>query len=129
MHVGTPERLKQAEKAIHDAADKPTGTLFTIPQTRPFLHALAKAVLAGELPQTGGAEPDPVALTKTEILLPSRRACRALTECFVDLSKTTSILLPKIRPLGDVDEILALVSPGSPLSQQTPGATPRCART
>jgi ATP-dependent helicase/nuclease subunit B len=93
------------------------GTLFTIPQTKDFLPHLAKAVMAGDLPRAGGEAPDPLALTKYEILLPSRRACRALSECFIDLSLSTSVLLPKIRPLGDVDEILALVSPASPLSQ------------
>ena len=91
--------------------------LYTIPQTEPFLMALAKAVLNGDLPHAGGEAPDPLALTQIEILLPSRRACRALTEYFVDLSPTSSVLLPQIRPLGDVDEILALISPGSPLSQ------------
>lgn len=94
-----------------------SGTLFTIPQTRPFLKQLAKAVLSGDLPQTGGIAPDPLALTKIQILLPSRRACRALSECFMELSLSPSVLLPRIRPLGDVDEILALVSPHSPLSQ------------
>ncbi|MCP4935236.1 MAG: double-strand break repair protein AddB [bacterium] len=98
-------------------ANESDGTLFTIPQTKPFLEHLAKAVLAGELPRAGGPKPDPLALTKYEILLPSRRACRALTECFIELSGATSVLLPKIRPLGDVDEVLALVSPASPLSQ------------
>ena len=92
-------------------------TLFTIPQTRPFLHHLARAVLAGDLPQGGGTAPDPLSLTKYRILLPSRRACRALTECFIALSPGENVLLPDIRPLGDVDEILALVSPASPLSQ------------
>ena len=97
--------------------NKSGATLFTIPQTKPFLNHLAMAVLAGELPQAGGQKPSPLALTKYEILLPSRRACRALTESFIELSDETSILLPKIRPLGDVDEVLALISPASPLSQ------------
>ena len=96
---------------------KPTGNLFTIPQTRPFLAALAKAVLAGDLPHANGTPPDPQALARMQILLPSRRACRALAECFVALSPESSVLLPRIRPLGDVDEILALVSPASPLSR------------
>ena len=74
-------------------------------------------MLAGDLPHAGGKPPDPLSLTKTQILLPSRRACRALTDCFIDLAKGASVLLPVIRPLGDVDEILALVSPASPLSQ------------
>jgi ATP-dependent helicase/nuclease subunit B len=95
----------------------PRANLYTIPQTKNFLHHLAKAVLAGDLPLSGGTAPDPLALTKYEILLPSRRACRALSECFVELASSSSLLLPRIRPLGDVDEILALVSPGSPLSK------------
>ncbi len=98
-------------------AEQGSGTLFTIPQTRPFLHHLARAVLAGDLPRAGGKAPDPLALSRIEILLPSRRSCRALSDCFIALSPGTNVLLPKIRPLGDVDEILALVSPASPLSR------------
>ncbi len=101
-----------------NTGNETSGALFNIPQTRPFLRHLAKAVLAGDLPRTGGTPPDTLALTRVEILLPSRRACRALEECFIELSPTRATLLPKIRPLGDVDEILALVSPASPLSRE-----------
>jgi ATP-dependent helicase/nuclease subunit B len=95
--------------------------LFAIPQTEPFLDRLAAAILAGQLPHPKGQPPEPLALARYTILLPSRRACRALADIFLKLAPAGAILLPRIRPLGDVDEVLALVSPHSPLSQ-TPGA-------
>ncbi len=99
-----------------ETASKRPGTLFTIPQTRNFLQSLAQAVLNGHLPHANGTPPDALTLTRFEILLPSRRACRALEEHFIALAPGDCTLLPRIRPLGDVDEILALVSPGSPLA-------------
>ncbi|MCF6198372.1 MAG: double-strand break repair protein AddB [Hyphomicrobiaceae bacterium] len=103
-------------QADDNAPPKP-GTLFTIPQTKDFLQSLAKAVLAGNLPHANGTPPDALTLTRFEILLPSRRACRALEEQFIALAPGDCTLLPRIRPLGDVDEILALVAPGSPLAK------------
>jgi len=42
--------------------------------------------------------------TKTLILLPNRRACRSLREAFLSLGNGAPMLLPRIRPLGDVAE-------------------------
>ncbi len=105
--------MTQAEENV----SKRSGTLFTIPQTQNFLQSLAQAVLDGHLPLANGTPPDALALTQYEILLPSRRACRALEDCFIALSPSDCTLLPRIRPLGDVDEILALVSASSPLAK------------
>jgi ATP-dependent helicase/nuclease subunit B len=63
----------------------------------PFLHALA----AGILEKTGDA---PEALPKVSVLLPTRRACRSLSEAFLRLSDGKPLLLPKMTPLGDIDE-------------------------
>jgi ATP-dependent helicase/nuclease subunit B len=79
--------------------------LFTIPAGLPFLRVLARAVLAGGFPHEGIAEPDPVALSRFTILVPTRRAARALAEAFLDASDGQALLLPRIRPIADVDEI------------------------
>lgn len=71
--------------------------LYTIPPTLSFVDALAK----GLLQQAGG---DPIALSKMTVLLPNRRACRNLREAFLRESDGRPLLLPAIRPIGDVDE-------------------------
>src|SRR5437870_3417221 len=69
----------------------------TIASSVAFVDALAAGVLA-ELGQ------DPLALAQATILLPTRRACRALREAFLRASAGKALLLPRMRPIGDVDE-------------------------
>ena len=76
----------------------------TIPASEPFLDTLARAVLDGALPVAGGAPPDRLELSRWTILLPTRRAARALGEAFLRVSGDKALLLPRIRPLGDVEE-------------------------
>ena len=83
--------------------------LYTIPPSAPFLTILARAVLAGDLPLPGGAEPDPLTLPLTTIYLPTRRAARALREAFLAEAEGKALLLPRIRALGDPDEEAALI--------------------
>ncbi len=71
--------------------------VFTIPTGENFVAALARQVLA----ETAG---DPLALSAMLILLPTRRAVRALREAFLAQSNGTPLLLPRMRPLGDVDD-------------------------
>ena len=51
--------------------------IFTLPPGVPFLKALARAILNGDLPSPGGAAPDLLKLTNITLLLPTRRATRA----------------------------------------------------
>ena len=60
--------------------------LYTIPPSAPFLSTLAKAVLGGDLPEPGGAKPDPLTLPLATIYLPTRRAARALRDAFLEAS-------------------------------------------
>ncbi|MFO0986175.1 MAG: double-strand break repair protein AddB [Alphaproteobacteria bacterium] len=71
--------------------------VFTIPPTLPFADTLAAGLLARA---DGVAE----ALARTTVLLPTRRACRALREAFLRQSGGRPLLLPRLRPIGDVDE-------------------------
>jgi ATP-dependent helicase/nuclease subunit B len=72
-------------------------SVFTIAAGVPFLDALA----AGILEQIG---PAPLALAQVTILMPTRRACRSLSEAFLRLSDGRPMLLPKMTPMGDIDE-------------------------
>jgi ATP-dependent helicase/nuclease subunit B len=72
--------------------------LFSIEAGRPFLADLARAVAAA-------AGDDPLALADVEIFVPTRRAARGLVDAFVAAAPGgRASLLPRIRPLGDVDE-------------------------
>lgn len=51
-----------------------------------------------------GKEGDPLALSRVTVLLPTRRAVRALAEAFLAVGDASTSLLPCIRPIGDVDE-------------------------
>lgn len=71
-----------------------------IPAHRSFVDALA----AGLMREHEGA-----ALARLTVLLPNRRAIRALTEAFVRLSGG-GLLLPRMLPIGDIGEAEALGS-------------------
>ncbi len=83
--------------------------LFTIPPSAPFLTTLARAVLGGNLPVTGGPRPDPLTLPRATIYLPTRRAARGLRDAFLAASGGRALLLPRIHALGDPDEDAALI--------------------
>jgi ATP-dependent helicase/nuclease subunit B len=78
----------------------PTGprpAVFSIGPGTPFVDALA----AGLLARHGTAADSLASLT---ILLPTRRACRALREAFLRRSAGAALILPRLAPLGDVEE-------------------------
>jgi ATP-dependent helicase/nuclease subunit B len=79
--------------------------LFTIPADFAFLPALTRAILAGEIP-TAGSPPRLEDLPRWTILLPTRRAVRGLGRSFLGAAGRAAMLLPRIRPIGDVDEDL-----------------------
>ena len=70
-------------------------SLSTIPPGVPFLDALANGLIARTA--------DPHQLADITILLPTRRAARALSEAFLRSTSGTALLLPRMVPLGDVD--------------------------
>ncbi len=78
----------------------PTVNVFTIAPHVAFVDALAKGLLA----RTAG---NPIALARAQVLLPNRRAVRALGDAFVRLSGG-GLLLPRMTPIGDVDADEAL---------------------
>ncbi|GAB5468582.1 MAG: double-strand break repair protein AddB [Rhodospirillales bacterium] len=81
--------------------------VFTVPAGNAFVDALA----AGLLRQAGS---DPLALAGMTLLLPNRRAARAVSEAFLRLRDGQATLLPRLLPLGDLEaEELVLESGGS----------------
>ncbi len=78
--------------------------VFTVPPDVAFLPHLAEAILAGDLPVPGGRPPAPEDLPRWTILVPTRRAARTLATAFLEAAGCPAMLLPRIRPLGDVDE-------------------------
>jgi ATP-dependent helicase/nuclease subunit B len=85
--------------------------VYTIAPERPFLATLA----AGLLGMTAG---DPMQLPRVIVLLPTRRAVRALREAFLRTPAEgrkpgTPLLLPRMRPIGDLDSDELVLTDGS----------------
>ncbi|MGO4407467.1 double-strand break repair protein AddB [Bosea sp. RAF48] len=91
----------------------PELNLFSTPAGAPFLDVLAEAMLDGRL----GAihDPgDPAAMARATLYLPTRRAARAFTAILAEKLGGKPLLLPRIVPLGDVDEAeTALIGSGA----------------
>lgn len=77
------------------------GRIYTVRAGRPFLRALAEALLAGDLPVEGGPRPTPLELADTTLLLPSRGTVAALQTAFLEAGKGAALLLPRIKPVAD----------------------------
>ncbi len=77
-----------------------------VPAWRPFLEDLA----AGVLVWLGDAPPE--TLTDAVILLPNRRAARAFSFALGKLAGERPVLLPQVRPLGDLEEDEPPFAPG-----------------
>ncbi len=79
-----------------------TPRLYTIPPSAPFLPTLAAALLDGRL--VPGYAPRHDALADATVYLPNRRAARAFGFALLDALGQNATLLPRILPLGDIDE-------------------------
>ncbi|MEO0392628.1 MAG: double-strand break repair protein AddB [Pseudomonadota bacterium] len=125
MSDRNPPSHPDLSTAPWDADDWPRG-IFTLPPTQPFLPSLAQGLLHR-------CRDNPMDLARITILLPTRRACRVLRQAFLDAADAqrplpemdagdtqdsradTVLLLPILRPIGDVDEdelILTDADPG-----------------
>lgn len=71
--------------------------IYNIPAGNSFADTLARGIIdmAGD---------DPLALAQYQILLPTRRGARALRDAFLKISNGKPLLLPRLHPIGDVDE-------------------------
>ncbi len=105
--------------------------IYTVPPGVPFLRALARAILSGDLPSPGGPRPDPLELPDITLLLPTRRAARAAQDAFLAASGAKALLMPRIRPISEGEEDLRLLSgladvgaPGTGALDLPPSVTP-----
>jgi len=76
----------------------------------PFLSTLADSLLDGTLVPGFRPRAEPLGLATATIFLPTRRAARALQEILLRRSGLGALLLPRITPLGDVDDDFDLAS-------------------
>lgn len=86
-----------------------SANIYTVDAGRPFLDCLAAAILDGRLPG-GGAAPSVLDLPNITLYLPTRRATRALQDAFLRAAGGTALLLPKVVPVAEGEEDLALIS-------------------
>lgn len=68
--------------------------IYNIPAGRPFARLLAEYLLQQN-------DHDRAA---TLVMLPTRRACRVLHEAFLELREGRALILPRMQPIGDLDE-------------------------
>ncbi len=101
----------------------PRAAVATIAAHLPFLDTLAARLSA----ETGD---DPLALARITILLPTRRACRALAEAFLRRSDGKPLLLPRLEPVGDLDaeELAFLADEAEAADLELPPAIPELRR-
>lgn len=93
--------------------------LYTIPPGVAFLSTFAEALLNGELfPDFKYNPSEPHHLANIRIYVPTRRAVRSLRSELADQIGKGSVILPDIRPLGEVEDDLGFfdTSPDDELS-------------
>ncbi len=81
-----------------------TPNVFNIPASAPFLAVLIDALRAGTLVKGFPASSDPLELARATLYLPTRRACRLAREMFLERMDGDAAILPRIVPIGDIDE-------------------------
>ncbi|MGZ8369884.1 MAG: double-strand break repair protein AddB [Caulobacteraceae bacterium] len=91
---------------------------FTIPAHRPFLADLADGVRQALSEAGSEAAHDAV------LLVPTRRAARALAETFAETGGGRAVLLPQIRAIGDLDEDEPPFEAGDTALDLPPAITP-----
>ncbi|NKB18925.1 MAG: double-strand break repair protein AddB [Alphaproteobacteria bacterium] len=95
--------------------------VYSIAPDVPFLDSLAAGLLERH-------NDDAFALSDVQVFLPTRRACRALTEAFLRQSGDKALLLPQLTPLGEAEQSdESLLSEDEPLADaalQIPPAVP-----
>src|SRR4051794_30349378 len=85
--------------------------VFSVAPGAPFLPTLVDALLGGQFGAIPGFGQDPLALATVTILVPTRRAARALGDLLLARAASGVTVLPRIRPIGDVDEEEHLLAP------------------
>lgn len=78
--------------------------IFTIAPGAPFLKTFAAALLDGRVVEGFSRGLGPLEMARATIYVPTRRAARALADEFAQALNRSATLLPRILPLGALDE-------------------------
>ena len=92
----------QAQVQAQVPAPAAASRVFTVPASAPFLPAVIRALRDGRL--VDGFTPGPLDWADVTIFLPTRRACGLARDAFLDVLRVDAAVLPRIVPLGDIDE-------------------------
>ena len=88
-----------------DSEPRPEGPrIFTVPPGAPFLETLADALLDGVLVPGFSRDAGPLGLAAATVYVPTRRSARALGATMASRLGGVSALLPRIVPLGALDD-------------------------
>src|SRR5215218_1577868 len=75
-----------------------------VPASVPFLRTVITALVDGRLIKGFEARQAPENLARATIFLPTRRAARIARDVFLDVLNSEVALLPRMVPIGDIDE-------------------------
>ncbi len=89
--------------------------VFTIPPGAPFLQTLADALLDGTLVPGFSRDAGPLGLAAATLYVPTRRSARALGAMLASRLGGVSALLPRIVPLGALDDTELLFEDPDPV--------------
>lgn len=78
--------------------------VYNVPASAPFLRTVISALVDGRLIEGFEARQAPESLARATIYLPTRRAVRIARDVFLDVLNSEAALLPRMVPLGDIDE-------------------------
>ncbi len=87
--------------------------IFTVPPSVPFLRRLIETLADGTLVPGFRPLDNPLLLSTVTLYVPTRRAARLLPDICQEVFGGQAVLLPVIRPLGDVDEDLQALQAGA----------------
>ncbi len=100
--------------------------VFNVPASAPFLHTVVRSLVDGRLIPGFDARQHPERLADVTLYLPTRRAGRMARDVFLDVLDADAVVLPRILPLGDIDEdelVFAQAAAQDPLTTlETPPA-------
>jgi ATP-dependent helicase/nuclease subunit B len=99
---------KPDEPTSSDRRD--TAHVFAVPPGVPFLQSLVQSILDGTLPGGGHAKPGPLDLPDVTLILPTRRAVRAVQDTFLKAASNTALMLPKVLAISEGEEDLTLMT-------------------
>lgn len=93
--------------------------IYSVGLSDDFADKLAEFVLSQ-------ATDNPFELAKTQIILPTKRACRTVKEAFLRTSEGRSLLLPKLTALYELEALAEEIPPVMPPLQRTLLLTKLC---